>query len=75
MVSAKQAAMTSFRTYLAALQAVVLLLVFPALVSAAGCTEPSIRKEWRALSKSERTEWIRAVKVSVLSACILCDSL
>jgi hypothetical protein len=27
------------------------------------CTNPQVRREWRALSDGERTEWITAVKV------------
>lgn len=27
------------------------------------CTEPAVRKEWRAFSASEKAEWIRAVNV------------
>lgn len=30
----------------------------------AQCIDPSVRKEWRSLTVSERAEWIRAVKVS-----------
>ncbi len=29
------------------------------------CTDPSIRKEWRALSSDEQADWIAAVNVSV----------
>ena len=64
--------MTFLKMCLAGLQVVLLLqvLVHPASVSAAKCTKPSIRKEWRALSRSERAEWIRAVNVSIF----LCSS-
>jgi hypothetical protein len=31
------------------------------------CTQPTIRKEWRALSKAEQANWIAAVKVCRLS--------
>jgi tyrosinase len=31
------------------------------------CTEPTIRKEWRALSTEEKTEWIRAVNVRIVT--------
>jgi hypothetical protein len=27
------------------------------------CTNPAVRKEWRAFSASEKAEWIRAVNV------------
>jgi len=27
------------------------------------CREPSVRREWRALSKEERADWISAVNV------------
>ncbi|KAK7030251.1 hypothetical protein VNI00_014268 [Paramarasmius palmivorus] len=30
------------------------------------CKKPAVRREWRALSKHERAEWIRAVNVSCL---------
>jgi len=29
------------------------------------CVKPQVRREWRALSKKEKTEWISAVKVSL----------
>ena len=30
------------------------------------CAKPQVRREWRALSDEERTEWITAVKVNSL---------
>jgi hypothetical protein len=38
------------------------------------CTEPAVRKEWRAFSAEEKVEWIRAVNVRIdippiLSSC------
>ena len=30
------------------------------------CKKPVVRKEWRTLSTSEKTDWIRAVNVSQL---------
>lgn len=47
----------------------VLLLAFFTAVHAAptvkkgGCTNPRVRREWRALSESERKDWVDAVKV------------
>ncbi|KAJ3781625.1 Di-copper centre-containing protein [Lentinula aff. detonsa] len=32
------------------------------LLAASTCTDPSVRKEWRTLTKDERAEWIGAVK-------------
>ena len=32
-------------------------------VASAQCTKPAVRKEWRKLSVSEKTDWIRAVNV------------
>jgi hypothetical protein len=29
------------------------------------CTNPAVRKEWRAFSTKEKAEWIRAVNVSI----------
>ena len=29
------------------------------------CTEPAIRKEWRAFNPEEKAEWIRAVNVCI----------
>jgi len=31
------------------------------------CTEPAIRKEWRAFRTEEKTEWIRAVNVRIVT--------
>ena len=31
------------------------------------CTEPAIRKEWRAFSTEEKAEWIRAVNVRIVT--------
>jgi hypothetical protein len=31
------------------------------------CTEPAIRKEWRAFTTEEKAEWIRAVKVRIVT--------
>ena len=44
--------------------AIVSLCVRPG--SARKCTKPAVRKEWRKLSVSEKTDWIRAVNVSGL---------
>ncbi|KAJ7178099.1 Di-copper centre-containing protein [Mycena filopes] len=41
--------------------AISLLLLSNAPVADAACTNPAVRKEWRTLTKAERTEWIRAV--------------
>jgi hypothetical protein len=48
--------------------AVVRVLLFSFLVSAVvasgnKCKKPKVRREWRALSRDQRTEWIRAVNV------------
>ncbi|KAJ6576032.1 Di-copper centre-containing protein [Mycena vulgaris] len=42
----------------------IVFLAALALLSAAdaACTEPAVRKEWRTLTKAERTDWISAVK-------------
>ena len=29
------------------------------------CTEPKVRREWRAFSTKEKAEWIRAIKVRI----------
>jgi hypothetical protein len=44
--------------------AIVLLVVLG--TEAKTCKNPSVRREWRALSTSERIEWITAVKVSTV---------
>ena len=38
-------------------------LAGPSVVAQKGCTNPSIRREWRSMSPQERAEWIDAVKV------------
>jgi tyrosinase len=45
----------------------VLLLSSIPVTYAATCTNPAVRKEWRSLTKAERTDWIDAVKVLRLS--------
>ncbi|KII86645.1 hypothetical protein PLICRDRAFT_30890 [Plicaturopsis crispa FD-325 SS-3] len=40
----------------------IFLLVCVCYASAAICTNPAVRKEWRSLTDDERAEWIRAVK-------------
>ena len=46
---------------------IVPVLLFCHLVSAAAinntCRNPKVRREWRQLSPSERTDWINAVNV------------
>ena len=40
-------------------------LVSTAAASNVRCREPKVRREWRKLSPSERTEWIDAVNVFI----------
>lgn len=42
------------------------------LVDAAKCLTPSVRKEWRSLSILEKSEWIKAVKVTTLRELLFC---
>jgi len=57
-----------------------LLLTFFTAVQAApapadkkGCSKPLVRREWRALSEGERTEWVDAVKVGPIhQSSLLC---
>ena len=37
----------------------------PSAYKKGACTEPSVRKEWRAFSTCEKVAWIRAVNVRV----------
>lgn len=47
------------------------MLLLASIVDAAGtpqgratCTNPSKRKEWRQLTRDEKADWVRAVKVN-----------
>lgn len=53
---------------LKALSAIMVVIATMLGLSEAVCTHPSVRKEWRKLSKAERADWISAVKVSGESA-------
>jgi hypothetical protein len=46
--------------------AAIVVLVAVLGAEAHTCKHPSVRREWRALSTSERVEWITAVKVSAV---------
>jgi len=54
---------------MASFLSIVRVVVLSVLVSAAvagnrtTCQNPRVRREWRALSLDERTDWIRAVNV------------
>lgn len=37
-------------------------------VKTSGCTNPLVRREWRALTDGERKEWIDAVKVGFVGS-------
>jgi len=56
--------MTSF---IALTRALLLSLLVVSVAAAdgddAGCTNPKVRREWRALSTKERGDWIKAVNV------------
>jgi len=40
----------------------ITVLAQSAIARPSGCTNPSVRREWRRLSRRERADWIRAVK-------------
>lgn len=46
----------------------IFLAVIP-LVVGIPCTNPSVRKEWRAFNTQEKTAWIQAVTVRVKRHC------
>ena len=48
---------------LAKLVLVAATLLGYSLIAQAGCSKPSVRREWRSLASHERAQWIAAVKV------------
>ena len=54
------------RPYLSIIRALFLgVLVSTVVGDSAGCKKPKVRREWRKLSPSERTEWLKAVSVRI----------
>ncbi|KAJ7282861.1 Di-copper centre-containing protein [Mycena rebaudengoi] len=42
--------------------ATLLSLLIAGLVGASKCTHPTVRKEWRSLSRSDRVDWVSSIK-------------
>jgi hypothetical protein len=45
--------------------AVISILLLIVGVHGRRCSNPAVRREWRTLSRSERADWINAVKVTI----------